>query len=230
MRQIIKILFVATFLIANSGFSQENKDLETWSSIQLNYKMNKKWKFGLQQQLRLKNNSSETDQYFTQLTADYKLNKDFTLGGGMRYIKSNDNTGNIQGYEDHFRYHFDLAYKHKIDQFSLKYRVRFQNKNELGISESDGDYAKKTLRFKTSIGYDIKKWKFDPKFAAEIFHRTEEGEDSQFSKYRLTLGTDYSLKKYGKIGLYYRIEKELNESLPKTTSIIGLKYSYTFKK
>ena len=85
------------------------------------------------------------------------------------------------------------------------------------------------IRFKTGLEYNIKKWKLDPKFSAEIFNHFEEGDENGFSKYRLTLGTDYKFKNFGKIALFYRIEKELNETIPKTTNIIGLKYTYTIK-
>ena len=214
-----------------NGFSQSKdvKDLESWTSIGLKYKLNKKWSFELEEQLRLDENISEIGEYFTQLNAEYSISKNFDIGGGLRYIRENDNKGNIQGYENYFRFNLDASYKHKINNFSIKYRLRYQNKNELGVSTDDGDYAKQNLRFKTSIGYDIKKWKLDPKFSAEIFNHFEEGEDNGFSKYRLTLGTDYKIKNFGKIGLFYRMEKELNVDIPETTNIIGLKYTYTLK-
>lgn len=223
------ILIISLVSFTRAQDSSETKDLESWTSIGLKYKINKKWTVELLEQYRLKENISVTDQYFSQLEGAYKLNKNLSLGAGLRYIRSNDNKGNVQGYENHFRYHFDISLKHKINEFTLKHRLRYQNKNELGVSEVDGDYAKKNLRFKTSISYDFKDWKFDPKFAAEIFNRSQTGGDNGFSKYRLTLGTSYNMKSAGKIDLYYRMEKELNTSLPKTTNIIGLKYTYTLK-
>ena len=54
-------------------------------------------------------------------------------------------------------------------------------------------------------------------------------QENGFDKYRLTLGTEYKFKKMGTLGLFYRFEKELNESIPETTKIIGIKYSYTIK-
>ncbi|WP_166461178.1 DUF2490 domain-containing protein [Flavicella sediminum] len=227
--KIILLLCVFSFGISSAQSSDDQQDLESWTSIALKYKINKKWEVELQEQFRLKENISVTDQYFTQLDGSYKVTKNLSLGAGLRYINSNDNKGNIQGYEQHFRYHFDVSFKHKINDFTLKHRLRYQNKNELGVSEAEGDYAKKNLRFKSSVNYNFNNWKLDPKFSAEIFNRSEEGEENGFNKYRLTLGTSYKLKSAGEIGLYYRMEKELNESLPKTTNIIGLNYTYTFK-
>lgn len=220
------VLFIA---VISTGFSQTTKDFETWSSIGIAYKLTEKWDFGLEEQLRLKNNSSEVDQFFTHLNINYEAFDNFELGGGLRYIKVNDNKGNIQGYEDHFRFHLDVSYKHKINNFSLKYRLRYQNKNELGVSASNGDYANQHIRFKTSIGYDIKKWKLDPTFSVELFNHFEEGKKNDFDKYRLTLKTAYKIKKIGKLDLFYRMEKELNVLQPKTIDIIGCTFTYSLK-
>ncbi|WP_111707318.1 DUF2490 domain-containing protein [Lutibacter citreus] len=225
------IALIVFTMVITTGFSQteDTNDLENWSSINLEYKLNKKWSFVLEEQLRLDENISEIGEYFTQLNTEYSLSKKFKIGVGLRYIKENDNEGKIQGYEDHFRFHLETSYKHKIDNFTLKYRLRYQNKNELGVSNSEGDYANQNIRFKTSIEYNFKKWKLDPKISAEIFNHLEKGEENGFSKYRLSIGTDYKLKKIGTFGLFYGFEKELNETIPKTKNIIGLKYTYTIK-
>lgn len=225
------LALIVALLIGASGYAQteDTGDLESWMAVSLKYKPNKKWSFALEEQLRLDEDISEVSEYFTEVDAEYSISKSFDIGGGLRYVRENDNEGNIQGYENHLRFHVDASYKHKINAFTLQYRLRYQNKNELGVDTSEGDYAKQNIRFKTSIEYDFKKWKLDPKFAAEIFNHFEKEDDNGFSKYRLTLGTDYKIKKLGKIGLFYRVEKELNVDLPETTRIIGFKYSYTIK-
>lgn len=225
------IILIAFLLFGTFGFSQNEgtEDLESWTAINLKYKLNKKWTFNLEGQLRLKEDVSEVSEYFSEFGVSYSIFKGFKLGTGFRYIRENDNVGKVQGYENHFRFNIDASYKHKINDFSLKYRLRYQNKNELEISASEGDYAKQNLRFKTALEYNINKWKLDPKVSVEIFNRFEKGEENRFSKYRLTIGTEYDIKKMGTIGLFYRLEKELNETLPETTNIIGFKYTYTFK-
>lgn len=217
-----------SIMFASVSFAQTGSDdMETWTSVRLRYKASKKWSFELQEQFRLKENSSVTDQYFTQLTSKYKLTKKLALGLGLRYIKRNDNQGKIQGFEDHFRYHFDLSFKHSLDRFAFNHRLRYQNKNELGVSEEEGDFAKKNIRLKTAVTYNVRKWKLDPKLSAEIFNKSHEGGTNGFSKYRVTFGTSYDLKKAGEISLYYRLEKELNTSLPKKVDILGFNYTYT---
>lgn len=226
------LIALSSFLLSTlNGYSQseDTSDLESWNSLGLEYKLNKKWSFGLEEQLRLDKNISEISEYFTQLETKYAITKKFDIGLGLRYIRENDNEGNVQGYENHFRFNVDASYKHKINDFTLKYRLRYQNKNELGVSSSDGDYAKQYLRLKAAVAYNFKNWKLDPKFSAEIFNRFENGDVDQYNKYRLTLGTDYKIKNFGKLGIFYRIEKGINVDIPETTNIIGLKYTYTIK-
>lgn len=210
--------------------TEDTNDLESWNSITVRYKPNKKWSFELQEQLRLDENISEISEYFTQLGIERSITKNFDFGVGLRFIRENDNEGSIQGYENHFRFHLDAMYKHELKRFTLQYRLRYQNKNDLSISTSEGDYAKQNIRFKAGMEYNFKNWKLDPKFSAELFNRFQKEEDDNgFSKLRFTLGTDYKFKKLGKLGLFYRIEKDLNETIPETTNIIGLKYIYTIK-
>ncbi len=230
-KQVCLLMVLFGLMVSNMANAQssDSKNLNAWSTVSIEYKPNKKWSFELAEQLRLKENLSLVDEYFTELQTEYSVNKNFSLGAGARFIRQNDTEGNIQGYENHFRFQFDASYKHKINDFKLDYRLRYQNKNDLSISVADGDYANQHLRFKTGIEYNIKNWKLDPQFSAEIFNHFEKGEDGGFDKYRLTFGTDYDMKKYGKLSLYYRFEKELNVDLPETTNIIGLSYKYTIK-
>lgn len=231
-KRILKnIIILNLLLLSNVNFAQTEgeTDLALWNSITLDYELNKKWNLGLEGQFRFKENISVTDVYFTEFSGEYKLSKGFRIGAALRYIRENDNKGNIQGYENHFRFHLEAKYKHRIKNFKIGYRLRYQNKNELGVSYDEGDFVNQNLRFKTSLAYNFKKWSLDPKFAAEIFHRFQEGKDNGFNKYRLTFGTDYKIKNYGEIGVYYRFEKQLNVDFPDTTNIIGLKYTYSFK-
>lgn len=216
-------------LFLNLGHAQETSDFQSWSALELQYKLKKKWNFTLEGQWRLKDNLSVTDQYFMQLGGEYELLKNFEVGLGLRYIKNNDTRGNIQGFEDHFRWHFDAAYSYDIKRFELKHRIRYQNKDELGISVAEGDDIKHRLRFKTNVGYNFKRWKLDPKFSAEVFNRFEKGQQSEFNKYRLSFGTSYKMKQLGKLGLYYRYEKDFKRTPAETFHIVELKYTYELK-
>jgi len=229
IKALVTIVLVLSALLSFSQ-TEDVSNLSSWNAVGLKYKLNKKWSFTGEQHLRFKEGFTEVDSYFSQLEAEYKIIKKFSLGLGLRFIRDNDTEGSWQGYENHFRYHLDAMFKQKLSRFSLGARLRYQNKNELGITTEEGDYAKNNVRLKGSLGYNIKKWPLDPKFDAEIFNSYQEGdEDNGFSKYRLTIGTDFKLKKLGKIKVYYRFQKDVNVEVPEIENIIGLKYTYTIK-
>lgn len=235
MKKIQYLCILLSGLFALTATAQEGetvtvRDFEVWSSATFAYKAGKNLKFSLEEQIRLKSDASEIDQYFTELGAQYNFGKHLYAGVAYRYSRKNDNTGKIQGYENFGRLNFDLGHKFDLGRFGIDNRLRYQTKNELGVSAEEGDVTSNRLRFKTSIGYNIKKWKLDPKFSAEIFRLYEEGEQTEFNKFRLTLGTNYDFKNIGKLGIFYRMEKQININNPKVTNILGLKYIYTFKK
>lgn len=221
-------------LLTSSLFSQttDNKDLALWSSVGVNYSPVKNLKLELEQQIRLKENASVTDEYFTQINIEYEFIKNLVISGGVRFINENDNVGKIQGYEKHFRFNFDFGYSHDINRFEVGYRIRYQNKRELNLPVNSNDLVKENIRFKLGVKYKIKKWPLDPKISAEIFSRRREKtllvSEAKLSRYRITLGTDYSLKKFGKIGAYYRFQENINSNTVNfITTIVGLKYTYS---
>jgi len=225
------ILLIALFLGWNSAYSQDGftvvtRDLETWSTIGLKIKPVDQLDIRLEQGLRLRENSSVVDQILTNLGFRIKPHKNIEFGLGLRYIY--DQGQNLE-FDNDFRINFDFAIRHKIERWSFKYRFRYQNKNEIGLSTDDGDYYKHYIRFKVGAGYNIKNWKLDPKASVEIF-RDMTQYTGGFDNFRWTLGTSYRTKRFGSFGAFYRMERELNSSYPKTTSIIGLDYFYTIEK
>lgn len=216
-------------LVQVTWAQDDQRDFESWTSAELKYKPSKRWRTGVELQMRLKDNSSVIDGYFAEFTGGYEIFKNFDAGLGFRFIRKNDNTGAVQGYENYGRIHADVRFKHKIDRLNLGYRLRYQNKDELGVSNENGDFADQYIRLKVGTEYDFKKWKFDPQLSAEIFHHSEKNEENEFNKFRITFGTDYKFKKAGKIGLYYRYEKEINTTDPRSTDILRIRYIYTLK-
>lgn len=234
MKQTKIIITLLSIFFTVSAFSQDGeyvtvRDLETWTSFNFNYKVSKKFKFGIEQQFRFGNNSTEINDYITELNAQLKFTKHFYAATGFRYMGYNDRIGEQQGYENYFRWNLDVGVKHDIKRFSFDYRLRYQVKDQIGVSKDEGDYLNNHFRFKFGLGYNIKKWKLDPEVSAEIFNHMEKGVQNGWDKFRVTAGTKYKTKKFGDIGLFYRMELELNAAYPKTTNIIGLKYTYTLK-
>lgn len=219
------LILITPSIFSQDGFTYISQDLESWNKIGLKYKINKKFGIGLEQSIRLNQNASTIDQVLTDLNFKIKPTSYLNFELGLRYVS--DRGGNDL-FDNDFRFNLDAIFKHKVKPFSFKYRLRFQNRNEIGLSTAEGDYFKNYLRFKASAEYNIKKWKFDPVFSAEIF-RDMTKYTGGFDKLRFTLGTSYSLKKWGELAAFYRIEQSLGATYPKTTYIIGLGYTFTLK-
>ena len=229
---ILTTLCLVSFTQLNA---QESNDLEGWSSVQLDVKATEKLSFSAAEHLRYKNDISTLNTYFTQLETNYEIFKGFQLGAGVRFIKKNDDIGNKQGIESHFRYQIDARYKHKVKQLNISYRFRYQNKNELGLSEEEGDIAKEQLRFMTDIGYKLKPIGIVFKLKGELFDNISKGSGSKvINRNRFTLMASKRFNKVGKFSIFYRVQETIkpqeNLFLPDFTTvskrIIGLKYSY----
>jgi len=238
MRTLKKILLFKTycFLVALVLFNNKElsaqtlgtnvvtSDFESWISAGVQLKIHKKLTIGLSEEIRLMKNSSVIDQYFTNLSIKYSPLKWFQIGTGFRFTQFNEEDGT---YTPHYRIHLDVAFKHKIKRFSLKYRLRYQFRNEIGVTSEEGDYFKHRFRLKAAVSYNIKKLPLEPKLSVELFNKYEKYTLLQFDKLRFTAALAYDLKKYGKISAFFRVEQEIFKSYPKTTSIVGLSYVYT---
>lgn len=225
------LIFITSFTaFCQEGTLVEIRDLETWTSAELKLKVNKKWNFGIQSQFRLDQNSSEMKSYLTQFSIAHKFTKKFQIGTNIRHTIANDNSGEIQGTDHYFRIDLETSFKHKINRFDIKHRFRYTSSNEIGVSKIEGDLPKQYFRLKSSVDYNIKDWKLDPEFSAEIFSKyIKYGLFNGPDYFRLTFGTTYKLKSIGNIGLNYRLEREIGKSYPKTTNILQFKYTYTIK-
>lgn len=199
------------------------RDLETWSYVGVNKKISETFSLKVYQGLRLNDNSSSVNQVLTDFSATYKPSKLLSFAGGLRYVYNKTNSGD---FENNLRFNFDVGLKHDWDRFTFKYRLRFQTKNELGYSKSEGDFLRNGQRLKAEVNYNIKNWKFDPTFSTEIFRESGRYMLPSFNKIRFTLGTEYKIKKVGEIGLFYRIERELGVSYPMTTHILGANFTF----
>ncbi len=225
----MKKLFCLLAIVASTHLTQAQTtivtgDLESWSTVGLTKKLGDQFKVTLDQQFRLDYNSTNLAKYLTDLSIDYKLSKRFKISAGYRYIAEKDEESGI--YENLQRFNADFTYKHKLDRLALSYRLRLQTKNEIGLSKAEGDEAVNYIRFRVKAAYNIPDWKLDPYLSSELFRKNKEDIDPIYNNLRFTLGTNYKLKGFGTLGGFYRIERELGTTYPKTTYIVGLKLRY----
>lgn len=223
------VLMVLLFSVVQKSFSQNNSDTEGWSSIEVGFNISDKLSFSVSEHLRYRNNISTMSTYFTQLETSYEVFKDFNLGGGVRFIRENDDVGNIQGLETHFRYQFNINYKHDVKILTLFYRLRYQHKNELGLPEEEDDIPNEYIRFRMGIGYKLIDPSLGLRLKGELFNQIQkENLENGFNRYRLSFETYKKFKNFGKITIFYGFQKNFNRLELKPKSIFGLKYKYSF--
>lgn len=232
MRKTISTYFLRALICAltfglSSIYAQNDLDLEGWSAVEIDLKATKKLSFSIAEHLRLRNDITTVKNYFTQVKVNYELFKNFELGGGVRYITNNDDLGNIQGNESLFRYQFDAVFNQKIDKVRVSFRLRFQNKNELGLSESEGDVPTEYTRYRMGLGYKLKPLKLDLKLFGEVFNEAKSpNENKGFNRHRYTLKVNRKFKNIGTFGIFYALQDDYSTPIKKSKSIIGFKYTY----
>lgn len=220
-------LILMLLLVVNSVDAQISNDLEGWSAVELNLKATKKLSFSVAEHLRFRNDISTVKNYFTQIKVNYEILKNLELGAGVRYITKNDDVGGQQGYDPFFRYQFDAAYRHKIEKLGLFFRLRYQNKNQLGRSESEGDVAKEFIRTRFGVGYKIKPLKLTLRVFAEHFNQPNNSKIEQNeTRMRYTLKLNRRFKKIGAFTVFYGIQNNSVGDVKTKKSFLGLKYAY----
>ena len=214
---VIFTLSMMAFKSSGQTASEQNQtDFHTWTSIGVIHKLNEKWDFKLEEQLRLKENSMTINQSFTDINIGHTLLQNFKLNVGSRFI--NENVGPKKEDKKYFRFNVDGNLTHKIYKLSLNNRLRYQNLNEFGNT----NFSIRHARLETSLAYDLRKWKSMPKVSGEIFKRYINNETGQYEKYRLTFETEFKIKKTGTCAFFYRVDKGIANK--KTIQILGTKF------
>ena len=212
-------------IITQSLTAQSDDQIEGWGIAEVSIKATKKISINVAEHVRYKNDFSVLDKYFTQVSFNYELFKDFKVGVKGRFISDNDTEGNIQGLDSKFRYQTDISYKYDVGIVDLTYRLSYQNSNELGISDIPNQFA----RFRTGVNYKIKSIKTVVKIEGELFNQfKKENQDNGINLYRLTMKLNHKIKGNNEIGLFYRIQKDIDREDPVNRKIIGFKFAHKF--
>ena len=198
------LLLFCPFLL----FAQE-QDFQLWSKVGASYDLNKDFSLSLDQGFRARENASLPDVTFSNLSLKYDLIKKWSVAIGYRYITDFDLSQNTS---TSHRIYADINYRKKKKRWLMKNRLRYQYQEE-----------NFKLRDKVSLSYNIRKTPLEPFTAFELFFK-----DSEFKKWRYTLGASYPFLKEFDIDVYYRLQQSFNTNNPKQLHILGLGMEYKF--
>lgn len=225
MKTLIQFIGLSFLFISNPVRSQEimhTRDIGLWVSVGVNYKFNKKWETTLIQEIRTFDNAIELHKSITDLGLNYRINKQFKLGAGIRYKygRKKDYT-----FTNDIRYNVDFGFKNKLTkQLNFYYRFRFQHSYINLFTYIPDIDEKSNARNRVKLEYSHNKHAYF--IAAELFREYAVYKTPEFNNLRLTIGDKLETKlgdfKYG-IGY----EKELNKE--HSLDFFFLKLNYTFK-
>ena len=206
--QLVKY-FCWCYLIGNQLLIGAD-DFESRNTISYQVKLPQSFKIDFEQSLRLRGNQFSFRQTFTEATISYKVTDGLKLILPLRYAIFEDKVKK--------RISFGGTYKYKFNDYTMRYKSRYQR-----VYEKDED-LEDLIRNKFTIQYKSNK-DIDPFVSYEIFNPSNSGV-GDMNEYRLSVGgaIDLPKKKSAKIYYLYKIE-DLDKKNSEVLNIIGLSLS-----
>ena len=185
-------------------------DFESRNTISYQVKLPQSFKIDFEQSLRLRGNQFSFRQTFTEATISYKVTDGLKLILPLRYAIFEDKIKK--------RISFGGTYKYKFNDYTMRYKSRYQRVYE---KDEDLEYL---FRNKFTIQYKSNK-DIDPFVSYEIFNPFNSGL-GEMNEYRLSVGgaIDLPKKKSAKIYYQYKIE-DLDKKNPEVLNVVGLSLS-----
>ena len=213
-------------LLAAPVKGQEGKvvrDLGLWTGAEVEKEV-KNWTFSLKQEMRLKTNMSEMNNYFTQVGIRYNISRNFALAAKYRYTRDKKSDGS---YENRSRYNLDLRYRGRLDFVTIDYRLRYQKEVEsMRLFDMQEPYAK-YVRNRISVRYtDLRK--LEPYISGEIFQLFRLYEFPRFHYYRIEAGIRVEPGNFGKFRIAWGFNREIHTDSPATIYMFRINYTYSF--
>jgi hypothetical protein len=216
-------IFFLVLLIYNHSFAEKiPEDAWQWTTVSVDKKITRHWSVGLDEELRLFDNMSRINLFFTNVGVTYKINS-FKFSLVYRFVNKNQD----EYYSKRHRLYFDAAYKYNIKKFTIAYRLRFQGQVRDYYSSDFGRSIESYSRSKFDFSYDVKK--YSPFVAAEFrfqisnpsFHEA----DKLWDRMRYYAGCTYSFNRMHSVQLYYMFQHDFNNNRLENDFTLGVQYS-----
>ena len=118
----MKKLSILCLILPLLVFSQE-EDFQSWSKVELGYRIHKKLSLNFTEGLRLRENASLPSKTFTNLGIGYRHNKKWRFTIGYRFIQTFDKDFNLR-----HRWYADVVHRKKCRDFSLALGLGYNTK------------------------------------------------------------------------------------------------------
>lgn len=228
MRQYTAALYlIALFIFSDSILGQDLKvirDFRFDGSAGVSKEFFNALEIGFESIIKLEKDASVIDEIDFDFDIKYKPVNFLTLGVGYRFAENRKKNGKL---ETNQRLSVEAEFGIKADRFKFEYRIRYQNIDDDFILYDAISPPEHILRNKIEIKYNINNCKLSPFIYYEIYGKLYSEEKFVF-RHKYAVGGRYSLGKFGKIKVFYRIIQELNNTNPYTFFNLGLGYMFDF--
>lgn len=222
------LFFFVGLFFSIKGYAQFNPsyaDAGMWSTVSLDYALNKKWTILAAEEFRMRENYSRVNLFYTNLGLEYAPNKYIKTALVYRFIDKvlDDNSIGFR-----HRLMWDITFRYKIRKIALSYRHRLQMEYRNIFSTETGFMPEWYDRSKFEIAYQLqKKWSIygATELRYQIHDVRNEVSENTFHRIRYQAGIDYRINKYSKLGVYYLIQRVFNVTNYEHLYITGIEYS-----
>jgi len=208
MNKFYSIVFFFCFC-SSSLFSQIINDAGLWSTFTLKKEITKKTTLIFDQELRLKENYTRLNLFYSNIGVNYKITKRLSIEPSYRHIDKYT-TENIFSYRH--RFSVDVNYKYKINRMSYSLRARYQRESKNVVSGKFGWLSEKYFRIRAQAEYQLSaklSTYYNLEFRYQIF---VPGNDMMFNnrwhRVRNVVGADYKTSESFTLGVYFLHQTE----------------------
>jgi hypothetical protein len=234
MKQMMKFLLLIPLILAGMILYAQENAFNTWTTIDVKYKLQKKWELSAETELRTLNFFEHTNRLSLELDGTYKINKHLLAGAG--YMLMNFYDSKYDDYQLRNRFNAFVTGRQKLGDFtfSLREKLQLTIKDDSDRIDDDGEIdtyninPALTWRNKLKIEYNIPKFPVTPSFSFESFRQLNNPDRNVFDSMRYDLSFDYKINKHNKLELYGLLDHEINVKNPVDTYVIGIGYSIDF--
>ncbi|MBL4593243.1 MAG: DUF2490 domain-containing protein [Flavobacteriales bacterium] len=209
-----KRLFFILFLLPLITKAQIVSDAKLWTGITVNKKINN-FKFSFSEELRMDENISHIDKFFSELGAQYKITKGLCVGLNYRY--SRDNDYETSNYDMKHRFDIMASYKYKLNNFRFSFRTKIQTKSA-SVYKNNPTFSRNKFAIKYKLENNL-----TPFVSYEFYYQFNE--EKIINRARFSLGSYYKIGDNHSIKIYYMFENKFNTENLKHNHIYGVSYS-----
>jgi hypothetical protein len=212
------------FLFLPFALTAQFRDAGMWSSFAAEYKLNKKTELSVAPEIRLSENLTQVNSWFSDFGVQYKLPGNLNFQAVYRLGYRNP----LLEPELRQRLQMGFGYKVEHNDWSFGLASRYQAALRLIADDGDPDFIS-TWRNKLSVKYSgLKKWELGTAF--EIFNSRTEWGALDLSDWRFTCNAEYKINKRNFISFGYLIQKNLEARITAVDYVGLLSYKLILKR